>query len=285
MVTLNFVISGANGDQIPLDGTADYYLTTGFRGIGIPPTDVRITNSAGDGGIWRSTRRGVRDLDLPITVIGSDRTDVETKLRRLAAALNDRRGTPKLIAKYSDGTSYDMEVHYTGGAETQFGAEAGETFARWVLTLQAPDPFWTSQQLVSFSLGYDTSTTGLLPELSKLKVKTDSVLGTFTIDNPGDVDAFPVWTIEGKSTLTSLSLSGVGFTYTESMVSGDKRIINTKTATIVDASGANKYAFLGTAPKLFSFPPGQSTISLSISSADSSSRLSGYFQPRREVLH
>jgi hypothetical protein len=286
MVTLNYSIAGANGDTVNLDGSDGFYLTTGFRGAGIPPTDVRITNSAGDGGTWRSTRRGVRDLDLPVTVLGVDRADVEAKLRRFASALSDRYGTPFLVAKYSDGSSYQIEVHYTGGAETQFGGEAGDTFARWVVTLQAPDPFWTSQQAVSFSLGYDATTRGLLPNLSQLQVKTDSVIGAFTIENPGDVDAYPVWSIEGKSTLTSLSLNCVGFTYTENMATATgKRTINTRTASVVDASSTNLYAYLGTAPKLFAMPPGLSTISLSIAGADSTTRLSGFFQPRREVLH
>jgi hypothetical protein len=286
MVTLNYAIQGSNGDTISLDGLTGFYLTSGFRGVGIPPTDVRISNSAGDGGTWRSTRRGVRDLDLPVTVIGTDRGDVESKLRRLASALSDRYGTPMLLAKYSDGTSYQIEVHYTGGGETQFGSDAGDTFARWLITLQAPDPFWTSQQAVSFSLGYDAATRGLLPNLSQLQVKTDSVIGSFTIENPGDVDAYPVWSIQGKSTLLSLSLNGVGFTYTENMAAGTaKRTINTRTASVVDPSGTNLYANLGTAPKLFAMPPGSSSISLSIAGADATTGFAGYFQPRREVLH
>ena len=286
MVTLSYLIQGANGDVIPFDGSTGFYLTSGFRGVGIPPTDVRISNSAGDGGTWRSTRRGVRDLDLPLTVIGTDRADVETKLRRLAAALSDRYGTPMLLARYSDGTSYQLEVHYTGGAETQFGSDAGDQFARWVVTLQAPDPFWTSQQAVSFSLGYDATTRGLLPNLSQLQVKTDSVIGAFTIENPGDVEAYPVWSIQGKSTLLSLSLNGIGFTYTENMATGTgKRTINTRTASVVDSAGTNLYDNLGTAPKLFAMPPGSSSISLSITGADATTGFAGYFQPRREVLH
>lgn len=286
MVNINYLLAGSNGDTIRFDGSDGYYLTTGFRGAGIPPTDVRITNSAGDGGTWRSTRRGIRDLDLPLTVLGEDRVEVETKLRRLASALSDRYGTPMLIAEYADGSSYSIEVHYTGGAETLFGSDAGETYARWAITLQAPDPFWVSQQAVSFSLGYDSSTRGLLPSLANLQVKTDSVLGSFTISNPGEVDAYPVWNLEGKSTLTSISLNGVGFTYTENMATGTgKRTINTRTASVVDSSNTNLYANLGTAPKLFAIPPGSSTISVTIAGADSTTRLSGYFQPRREVLH
>lgn len=291
MVNLNFFILGGNGDTIALDGSQDYYLTTGFRGIGIPTTDVRITNSAGDGGVWRSTRRGIREMDLPITTVGTDRADVEAKLRRLAKALSDRYGTPKLLASYSDNTQYDIEVHYTGGAETVFGSDAGETYAKWVVTLSAPDPYWTSRQAVTFSVSASTGTRGLLAapsapnSLNRLILQSSQVLGSFVVENPGDVDAFPVWTIEGTSTNTAITLNGVGFSYTETLGTTGKIIINSKTATVVNGSGTNKYAYLGSAPKLFTLPPGSSTISVIVTGADTTSKISGYFNPRREVLH
>lgn len=285
MVTLNYLIQGSNGDTIRLDGSSDYFLTSGFRGVGIPPTDVRISNSAGDGGTWRSTRRGVRDLDLPITVVGTDRADVESKLRRLASALSDRYGTPKLVGEYSDGSSYEIEIHYTGGAETQFGSDAGATYARWAITLQAPDPFWTSRNAVNFSVSASTGTKGLLPELDRLLVQSSQVLGQFVIENAGDVDAFPVWTFAGPSTNVAITLNDVGFTYTETLIAGNTITIDTKTARVTNSAGTNKYAYLGTAPKLFSFPPGQSTISITMTGADANSRVSGYYLPRREVLH
>lgn len=286
MVALNFFLIGGNLDTIAFDGSQGFTLTTGFRGIGIAPAEVKIAASAGDGGTWRNTRRGVRAIDLPIVTIGLDRGDVEDKLRRLASALSDRYGAPYLKAVYSDGTAYRMEVHYTGGGETQFGSEAGGTFAKWPITLSAPDPFWTSLEAVNFSVAYTASTNGLLPSLYQLKVNPSEVLGSYLLSNPGEVESYPVWTLEGKASgSTSITRSGVGFTYTEAMVSGDKRIIDAKAATVVDGSGTNKYAYLGAAPKLFAIPPGQSTIAISVPGADSSTKISGYFLPRREVLH
>jgi phage-related protein len=285
MVTLDFALLGANGDTIRLDGSVDFYLTKGFTGLGIPSTDLKLTPSAGDGSTWRSTRRGIRELDLPIVVVGSDRSDVESKLRRLASAMSDRYGTPKLLALYSDGASYEIEVHYAGGAETTFGSEAGSTFANWNIALQAPDPYWTSQQSVLFSLGASSGTKGLLPELDRMLVQTSQLLGSFSVENPGDVDAFPVWTFEGTSTGISVTLKGVGFSYTETLGTTGKVIVNTKDATVKDASNVNKYAYLGSAPKLFSIPPGSSTMSITATGSDTTTRISGYFNPRREVLH
>lgn len=285
MVDMSFTLLGGNGDSIWLDGSDGFYLTTGFRGLGIAATNVRIDESAGDGGTWRSTTRGIREFDLPIVVLGSDRADVESKLRRLAAALADRYGTPYLVAQYSDGTKYSIEVHYTGGAETTFGSEANETFCRWVITLQAPDPYWTSSAAVQFSLANPSTARGLLPRLDQLQVQNSAILGSFSVENPGDVDAFPVWTIDGTSTSATITLGSVGFSYTETIATGTKRIINTRAGTVVDGSGTNKYAYLAAAPKLFAIPPGSSTISVTISGADATTKVSGYFNPRREVLH
>lgn len=285
MVTLDFSIVGSNADVIALDGSDGFLLQTGFRGLGIAPTELRITASAGDGGTWRSTRRGVRELDLPIYVEGLDRGDVESKLRRLTAALNDRGSVaPKIIATYSDGTSYELEVHYAGGADTQFGADAGATYCRWVLTLQAPSPYWVSVQAVSFSVTADGGVKGLLPELDRLLVKSSQVLGTFTVDNPGDVDAFPVWTIEGPSTNVSVTQSSIGWTYTETLIGGNVITVNTQDATVVNSAGTNKYAYLGSAPKLFSIPAGESSLTVVMTGTSSASKVSGFFRPRREVI-
>jgi phage-related protein len=285
MVTLDFSLVGSNADVIPLDGSQGLLLMTGFRGLGIAPTELRITASAGDGGTWRSSRRGVRDIDLPLYIEGVDRGDVETKLRRLTAALNDRTGvSPKILATYSDGTSYEIDVRYAGGADTQFGTEAGATYCKWVLTLQAPQPYWVSVQAVSFSVSADGGVKGLLPELDRLLVKSSQVLGTFTVDNPGDVEAYPVWTIEGPSTNVSITQSSIGWTYTETLVGGNLITVNTQNATVANSAGTNKYAFLGSAPKLFAIPAGSSSLSVVMTGTSSASKVSGFFRPRREVL-
>lgn len=290
-MVVNLTLIGANGDTIPLDNGSDFVLSSGFRGTGLAASELRVTASAGDGGTWRGTRKASRDLDVPLTVLGSSRDDVETKLRRFAAALSDRYGTPKLRATYGDGTSYDLEVHYVAGAETTYGSDARNLFCNWAMTWQAPDPFWVSNRAVEFSVGASAQTRGLLAApvgetatLSALRVSSSQALGSLTIENPGDVDAFPVWTIDGPATSVSITLDGVGFTYGETLVSGNRITIDTRTATVTNAAGVNKYGFLGTAPKLFRIPPGTSTLSIVATGADSNTRINGYFNPRREVI-
>jgi len=64
---------------------------------------------------FRHAKRGVRNLDLPITILGTDRADVQAKLRRLAKLTQNKAGPLKLRANYSDGVSLELQTYYTGG--------------------------------------------------------------------------------------------------------------------------------------------------------------------------
>jgi phage-related protein len=280
---VNFFLDGANGDTIQLDDGELFQLSTGFRGTGLTASDLRVTASAGDGGVWRSTRKESREFDVPLTVFGSSRSDLEARLRRLAKILSDRQGQPTLRAVYPSEEEWTIKVNYVAGAETTYGEEGRNHYCQWTMTWQAPDPYWESNTLVAFSIGTGGGR-GLLPELDELQVSSSQALGLVTIENPGDVDAYPVWTIEGPSTQVEITLNGVGFTYDETLVAADTITVDTKNATVLNGT-TNKYGFLGAAPKLFRIPAGLSEISLVATGADGDTRISGYFKPRREVLY
>lgn len=293
MVNLDLYLIGGNADTIPFDGSQGIILTTGLRGTGIAPTSVRVQNSAGDGGVWRSTRRTSREFDLPIAVVGESREAVESSLRRLSAALSDRVSAPRLRAVYSDGTGpFDIEVHYTGGAETTWGAEAGASYCRWPITLTAPDPYWTSVDSESMFLGADPDPRGLLPRLVNLPVKSSQVIGEFTVDNAGDVDAYPVWTFRGPiDSVTITSATGQSFSY-DAVIAEDETItIDTYAGTVLDQDNTNQYANLGASPKLFTIPAGRSVLNVDATGTSpgvagvGASLITCSYKPRREVIH
>ncbi len=285
MVSISISLVGSNGDTIQLtDSFSDYVLTSGVSGFGVPPTQVRIQDSASNGGTWRFTKRGVREIDLPIVVTGSDRQDLETKLRRLSNLLQDINGPTAIIASYSDDTAYQLLAHYVAGADATFGTDANGTFARWVITMQAPQPFWESVTPTEFALA-DSTGRGLLPALSKLRLTSSSGFGDVLLTNPGDVVAYPVWIIQGPADSVAIELNGVGFTYDALIDDTEVITIDTQTGTVKDQDGVNRYANLAGAPKLFALNPGSQTVSIETLGATSSTLISGYFKPRREVIH
>lgn len=286
MVDVNFSLTGGNGDKITFDNE-NFVLNTGLSGISsIPATQVRIDPSAGNGGVWRNSKRGVRDVDLPITVLGTDREDVESKLRRLARLTQDALGQTVLAAEYSDGSSLTLGLHYVGGAETgAWGSDTGSTWCRWVMSFQAPTPYWESTTVQTFSVTSGNTGRGLLPELSRLKVSSSQALGTVSITNSGDVAAYPVWTITGPITDLTITSGALSFGFNTPLISGQTITVDTETGLVTDDAGANSYAILNAAPKLFAIQPGTSSITVLGTDTTSATRVSCSYALRYEVVH
>lgn len=284
MVDVTISLVGSNGDTIQLADEGDYVLTTGVQGFGIPATSVRIDDSAGDGGTWRFTKRGVRDLDLPIVVFGDNRADVETKLRRLARLLQTNSGATKIVANYSDGNSLFLEAHYVGGAETQFGSDANGTFCRWVIQMQAPQPYWQTADELSFSVTEGSAGRGLLPQLTRMLVTSSQTLGVVTVENEGDVRIQPRWTIRGpiKNFRAISGTSAFGF---EDVPNGKIYTVDTATAQVFDEAGTNVYYQLSPAPKLFGLEPGTSSILVEGTDTSQDTIITCFYSPRYEVIH
>jgi hypothetical protein len=280
---LSVSLRGANGDTIALDPSGNFVLLEGARGFGMPEAEVRIDPSAGDGGVWRSTRREIRELDLPIAILGASRSQVESRLRRLARLLQDNRGPTRIIASYLNGTELFLDAHFIGGATTQFGEDAGLTWCKWVVTLQSPEPFWRTLNETRFTIG--ATGRGLLPKLTKLQLTSSQSLGEVTINNTGDVPVFPRWEIRGPVDSVVITDGTDSFSFPAGIAGGDTYTVDTATATVTDQTGANKYAELGSAPKFFPIATGSTTVQVLGENGTTDTQVRAFFAPRFEVVH
>jgi hypothetical protein len=285
MVNVTISLVGSNGDTIDLLDDGDFVLLTGVGGFGIPTTMVRIDDSAGDGGTWRHTKKGIRELDLPIAILGHDEADVQAKLRRLSRLLQTANGPTKIVANFEGDGSVYLEAHYVGGAETQFGSDANGFFCRWVLQMQAPQPYWQTTVEESFSIGSGSTGRGLLPQLTKMKVSSSQTLGVVTVDNEGDVTIYPRWIIRGPVEELTISNGTQAFSFPEAIPAGVVYSVNTANAEVVDEAGNNVYNKLGAAPKLFGINPGINGISVIGANTSLDTQIICYYSPRYEVIH
>jgi len=281
---VSYSLTGANGDVITFDNT-NYILNPSLLGLGIPPTSVRIDESSRAGGVWRNTRRAVRNVDLPVTVVGSSAADVETKLRRLSRLTQDTLG-PTVLTAIRDSGDLTMELHYTGGAELEYGGDAGgDQWARLVLSFQAPQPFWESADEESFSITSGSTGRGLLPQLSKLRVSSSKSLGIIDVDNTSDVAVFPVYEVAGPITDLIVSNGTESWGFNVTIAEGDAVEVDTEAGTVTGIDGVNLYSILNPAPKLFSFPPGQTTITVEGIDTNLNTRVTCRYALRYEVVH
>ena len=281
---MNYALIGANGDTIEFD-SQNYVLNPDFMGFNVPAAQVRIEASAGDGGVFRHAKRGVRTLDLPVTVIGNSRDDVQTKLIRLGKLTQNVFGPLVLEARYSNGETLKLETYYTGGAEGQWGSAAGMVWNRWTLSLQAPQPYWESTTTEEFTVTRGSTGRGLLPQFSKLRISSSQALGTVLINNTGDVPMFPRYQITGPITDLSISSNGSSFGFTDPIPAGFTININTETGEVTDGEGANVYNLLSPAPKLFRIPVGESAILINGTDVNDDTRVVVFYAKRFEVVH
>lgn len=287
MVNVTLSLVGSNGDEVFFTDDGDFVLTAGLSGMGIPSTIVRIDDSASNGGVWRFSKRGIREMDLPVVVFGTDRIAVESNLRRLSNLLHDKSGGTVLRATYSTGEVWELtQGHYVAGAETVKGEDANVAWSRWVMTMQFANPFWIRQQAESFSVGVPGTGRSLIPDLAELRVTGSQAIGEIDIENLGDVEAYPVWTFQGPADSVSVtSQSGLSFEYAATIALGSTITVNTSAGTVVDEDGVNQYGNLATAPKLFTLPAGNTAVTVEAVGADSNTLISLYYQPRKEVVH
>jgi len=279
-----YKLTGANGDEITFDNST-YILNPSLLGLGIPPTSVRIDESTRAGGVWRNTRRVVRNIDLPVTVLGANAVAVETNLRRLSRLTQDTLG-PTILTVFRDAGDLTMKLHYVGGAELKYGGtNGGDQWARLVLSFQAPQPFWESSAQESFSVTTGNTGRGLLPQLAKLRISSSQSLGTIDVDNTSDVSVFPIFEIAGPVTNLVVSNGTDEWGFNLTIDEGNLVEVDTESGTVTGPGGENLYAILNAAPKLFSFPPGATTITIEGTDTNPNTRITCRYSLRYEVVH
>lgn len=138
---LDYVLKTGRGIQV----------TTGVTGMGLPPVQTRWIEGAGDGATFRGRRALPRDVDLPLTIVGRDRADLQSLFARLSAVLAEPM---RLRMVEDDGSSWWAEVHWVGGGQYTYGVDTfGDNEVDVVVTVRAGDPYWTSETASQEVLG------------------------------------------------------------------------------------------------------------------------------------
>lgn len=268
MVDINITLVGANGDDITLGTDAseqDYILGKSVSGFGLTSLSVNIAEGAGDGGKYLSTRRLTRQIDLPIYVIGDNRDEVETKLRRLGRLLSDRSGATRILASYSDATEWYIDGYLVSGGDVTYGDSAGKDYALWTIQLSCPQPYWTNSTPVSETL-----------------IGTE--ITNVNLTNNGDIETYITLTVTGDLDNIQFSNDYGTLDYDAPVTFLETITIDCENATVKDATGANKYGNLGPLPKMIRIPRGTSLLTITGTNIDVAATVTITFNERRELI-
>lgn len=284
--TLAWALVDPDGIEHDLSQTTspNLYVSRGTSGLGSPPVElVREKLPTLPGVVARYATTGALELDVPVSVHGSTPADLFGRVELLRRWL-DTGGEQQLTPAYfrvrrpQDDAWRQIAVLYQGGLEGNM--EPGSpTWAPYVVSLLAPDPYWTD--LVDTEIVYDSGDFGI----------------SQAIINDGDFDAYPVWTITGPASAITITnqTTGEAFSLTDngglSIAAASQLVIDTRPSNLrpggqVTHDGDTAiFDRLTPTSSLWHFTPGQNNFTLAASGATGSTAVHLAWLPRyRGVL-
>jgi len=271
-----------NLNEVQEKGTG-FQALTGLTGVGLPPVSVQWLEGAGDGSIYRGKRLLSRDIDLRLDIVGRDRAHLVELLSRLAMVLAE----PCTLALIDDdGSRWTAEVVRVGGGDVTYGeSTTGERDLQTVITLRSADPYFTSSEVSSQVIGGDTSTPGFLTSMASMRVASSQAIGSITLENAGDAVTYPVWEIHGPGhAFQTVSPDHETLAWNGTIAAGEVLTVDTRTGSVTDQAGSNRYADLASAPRFWSIKPGLSTATAQLLGVTADSKIICSWRPRKWMV-
>lgn len=266
------------------DWSNGWVLQPGAKGLDMPAYTFTQDESPGiDGYAVRQVRAGGKEISLPIAFWADDsRMAYLDRRRSLIRSLNPKRGPGTLTVTQTDGTARTIGARYTAGLEGDESLDASG--ARWcmgVLSFACPSPFWLGPEATT---EWRSSVAGTFFPFLPLVVGNSQVLGSVSVDNDGDDNAFPVWTVTGPATAISLTnvTTGDVLVLARTITVGDTVVIDTRERqqTAVLNGTTNLWGDISDASTMWALEPGHNDLTLTVTGATSNTRVRMTYQPR-----
>ncbi|MFF5433417.1 phage tail domain-containing protein [Streptomyces griseofuscus] len=270
-------------------------MQPGATGLDLPPMAVFSDDSPNlDGSIFRSARAAAREIMIPVYLYGIDRPSVNQLKRRFFQQLNPKRGYCLLKFTEGDNTTRILRAYYKGGMEGSEGADtAGFTWAKYGLTFTAMDPWFYPDRAEETRWDFGVGAPFLSKTQAFFPIRiTAGVMGAgsdLIINNPGDIEAWPVWQLYGPIRSFTLT-SPYGETVKASPPSDGSdlvpanRVLTIDTRpghkTVTDDQGTNYWSKLDANPQFWAVDPGETSAIVSVVTGVGKAAVTLSFYPR-----
>jgi hypothetical protein len=225
-------------------------------------------------------------VDVPLLVSASSYGELSAASRALSGALNPKAGAGALRVTAPDDTVRDLACTYASGFEHDWSQDtSGSDHLTCVLVFRAHDPYLydtDATQIGPFTSAAAPSFFPILP----IRLGSSSVLSSFSVDNDGDADAYPVWTIHGPGSAITLTNNTTGKTLSLTgnggltLASTDTLTIDTQARTVLLNGTTSEYSRLSFASSLWTFAQGFNSVAVSITGTDTPSFVAATYKRR-----
>ncbi|MGI5201624.1 hypothetical protein ACQEU6_08590 [Spirillospora sp. CA-108201] len=216
------------------DWPTGYLVQPGARGLDMPTFKAYESESPQIHGNRRTgTKANPREIMIPVVIYSHDgRAAFLERKRQLLkdlSPLDGDLGRGTLTLTEPDGSARSITAIYASGAEGSEDLDAaGRRWTAYGLTWTCESPFWEGDPFGRpFRAGVVQD---FYPSGVPWEVSDSQVLGAdVRIFNPGDVQAFPVWTIHGPMESAVFTHPAAGtWTLTRTLALGDVAVIDTR---------------------------------------------------------
>ncbi|WP_247748444.1 phage tail domain-containing protein [Streptomyces sp. 4R-3d] len=266
------------------DWERGWIVQPGAKGLDMPGYAITQDESPGiDGYEIRQVRALGKEIILPIAFWANDSRDAYLQRRRqFIRSLNPKRGPGTLTLAQPDGATRTIGAIYAGGLEGDESRDAaGERWCINVITFACPSPYWIGAEAAH---EWRNAEAGEWLPVLPLVVGDSEVLGSVTVDNPGDDDAYPIWTIQGPATSISLTneTTGESLLLTRTITDGDEIVIDTRQRrqTALLNGVTNLWPDIDDDSTMWALTDGINNLSLTVAGSTTDTTVRMTYQPR-----
>jgi hypothetical protein len=274
--------TGTVWDLTDLDPDLGWFTTPGVSGWGATAYTLTVDKLPRGGVNIRAIRSEEGRLTWPLHIY-SDSSHVEFVQRyraiKQAFLMTAQRNQPGVLrVTRPDLSAREIDVIYEDGLR----GEPGENWmsANPVLTLMCPDGYWRDITAIEENREYQPGVSFLAPFP---QVSAGQVLGQSAINNPGDVIAWPEWTIDGPATVITAETETIGqsFILTQTIAAGETITITTKQPAVRGPVGQNLINQLNWPDaQLWGLLPGDNNVNFTVAGAGPGTKITLSFYPR-----
>jgi len=263
--------------------SANVFVSRGSKGLGAPGVELvleKLPFTAGS--LVRYTQTRPLEIDLPLVVKAASMAALIPQVRSVRSWFDTgnegERSPGYLRVTAPDDVERQVACYYAGGLEGDL-AEGGPPWTRYVVSLVAPDPHWTPFDATEVE--YDENDIYYLGAPAVLPVL-----------NPGDFDAYPIWTITGPATDVTMRNATTGKSWALTgnggltLAAGDVLTVDTRPASqrttrpITNADGFSLYDRVAAGGALWWLAPGTNNLTITASGTSGATVFGLSYLPR-----
>lgn len=261
-----------------------WWTTRGVAGLGAMPIELVTDEHPRGGARVRHVALGPRLITWPMVVRGDDHTEFLERWRPLGLAftMTSDLGPGVLRIRRPDGTAREIEAWYQDGWDGD--PDQGRRYDTVVLTLFCEDPAFRDVEALTVSRAHSGAGTSFFDPFPR--VSPANVLGATQVVNPGDVKAWPQWTVTGPMTafLAQNDTTGESFELTATLTAGQQATITTHPLTVRGPAGQNWINNLDwPGAQVWGLVRGPNNITFTVTGANTGTLVDLSFRPRYEM--